>query len=170
MAQLVLIAASASSGASEEQISPTETAPITPHLDKMTSSPLPEAAATEATTTGVQETERSNGLSETDASSMEMISACNLRDESEAVATSPGDITITSSVVDGGAQKVGDAATDKVVGDERRRPELGMSTTVGEGGNRAAARQIRHAEDSALLDDIGFVERELEKPGKLQVS
>lgn len=48
-------------------------------------------------------------------------------------------------------------------------PELGMSTAVGEEGRRAAARQTVHAEDSALLEDISFVERDLEKPGKLQV-
>lgn len=48
-------------------------------------------------------------------------------------------------------------------------PELGMSTAVGEEGRRAAARQTVHAEDSALLEDISFVERDLENPGKLQV-
>lgn len=48
-------------------------------------------------------------------------------------------------------------------------PELGMSTAVGEDGQRAAARQTVHAEDSALLEDISFVQRDLEKPGRLQV-
>ncbi|CAM9305482.1 unnamed protein product [Pylaiella littoralis] len=47
-------------------------------------------------------------------------------------------------------------------------PELGMSTAVGEEGRRAAARQTIHAEDSALLEDISFVEQDLENPGKLQ--
>lgn len=57
-------------------------------------------------------------------------------------------------------------------GDEAalRRPELGMSTAIGEGEDRAAARQIQHADDSELLDDIDFVERELENPGKLEVT
>lgn len=44
-----------------------------------------------------------------------------------------------------------------------------MSTAVGEGGARAAARRARHAEDSELLEDISFVERDLETPCKLQV-
>lgn len=48
-------------------------------------------------------------------------------------------------------------------------PELGMSTAVGEEGRRAAARRTVHAEDSALLEDISFVQRDLENPGKLQV-
>lgn len=48
-------------------------------------------------------------------------------------------------------------------------PELGMSTEVGEEGRRAAARRTVHAEDSALLEDISFVEQDLENPGKLQV-
>lgn len=49
------------------------------------------------------------------------------------------------------------------------RPELGMSTAIGEGETRAAARRVQHAEDSELLEDIGFVEAELQNPGKLQV-
>lgn len=48
-------------------------------------------------------------------------------------------------------------------------PELGMSTAVGEEGRRAAARQTLHGADSALLEDISFVQRDLENPGKLQV-
>ncbi|CAM9683144.1 unnamed protein product [Ectocarpus sp. 4 AP-2014] len=47
-------------------------------------------------------------------------------------------------------------------------PELGMSTAVGEEGRRAAARRTVHAEDSALLEDISFVQQDLENPGKLQ--
>ena len=49
------------------------------------------------------------------------------------------------------------------------KSEVGMSTAVGEGDNRAAARRVEHAEDSELLEDIGFVEHELETPGKLEV-
>lgn len=52
---------------------------------------------------------------------------------------------------------------------EIARPELGMSTAIGEGETRAAARKVQHAEDSELLEDIGFVEAELQNPGKLQV-
>lgn len=52
---------------------------------------------------------------------------------------------------------------------QMRKPEVGMSTAVGEGDNKAAARKVEHAEDSELLEDIGFVERELENPGKLEV-
>lgn len=48
-------------------------------------------------------------------------------------------------------------------------PELGRSTTVGEGDSRAAARSIQHSDDSILLEDIGFVESELRNPQKLQV-
>lgn len=55
-------------------------------------------------------------------------------------------------------------------GDEARAvPELGRSTSVGEGEGRAAARRVGHAQDSELLEDISFVERDLENPGKLQV-
>lgn len=48
-------------------------------------------------------------------------------------------------------------------------PELGMTTTVGQGQEKAAARRTRHAEDGELLEDISFVESDLENPGKLQV-
>eukprot|EP00752_Nemacystus_decipiens_P003609 g3326.t1 len=64
---------------------------------------------------------------------------------------------------DGEGEGGDDAAAAEVAG-----PELGRSTAVGEEGRRAAARQTVHAKDSALLEDVSFVERDLEKPGKLQ--
>ncbi|CAB1114425.1 unnamed protein product [Ectocarpus sp. CCAP 1310/34] len=60
------------------------------------------------------------------------------------------------------------AATAAGAGAIGAGPELGMSTAVGEEGRRAAARRTVHAEDSALLEDISFVQRDLENPGKLQ--
>lgn len=68
-------------------------------------------------------------------------------------------IAVKAPVAEGGG--VADVQT--------RKPEVGMSTAVGEGDSRAAARRVEHADDSELLDDIGFVERELENPGKLEV-
>ncbi|CAM9709844.1 unnamed protein product, partial [Ectocarpus sp. 13 AM-2016] len=68
---------------------------------------------------------------------------------------------------DGGGRGT-EAATAARAGATGAGPELGMSTAVGEEGRRAAARQTVHAEDSALLEDISFVQRDLENPGKLQ--
>ncbi|CAM9615153.1 unnamed protein product [Ectocarpus fasciculatus] len=67
----------------------------------------------------------------------------------------------------GGSTEVATAAAAGV-GALGAGPELGMSTAVGEEGRRAAVRRTVHAEDSALLEDISFVQRDLENPGKLQ--
>ena len=63
----------------------------------------------------------------------------------------------------------GRESEDREQGAAMVRPELGMSTTVGEGPSKAAARRTIHAEDSELLEDVSFVQREMERPGKLQV-
>ncbi|CAN0113225.1 unnamed protein product, partial [Laminaria digitata] len=47
-------------------------------------------------------------------------------------------------------------------------PELGVTTAVEKGGGLASARQTKHADDSELLEDISFVQQDLENPGKLQ--
>ncbi|CBJ32334.1 conserved unknown protein [Ectocarpus siliculosus] len=82
----------------------------------------------------------------------------------------PAGETTSAETPSGGDGEGGstEAATAAGAGAIGAGPELGMSTAVGEEGRRAAARRTVHAEDSALLEDISFVQRDLENPGKLQ--